>query len=358
MHDQTEREENSRDASTRRNIKKKGVRNWRGSENWRECWKDRRIANNCHVQFNSYLRWLRVEGRYQGSYLTFRLISCRHPLPQPPCPESPPFPYFSLLVPEETLRSMRKLLRQELLTINYSSRYPNLSVAPLLMQMTQRSPRALFGFSRSPYSLLPPIQRVNGKVGWKRRLSRYWPPIAAHLHFITTRTRGRLSLPPAPPSFPPPRPATFARHLTVFRLSLGGRDRDSKDSSCSNRRRIPPPSGEYCSFKASRETTPINYESVNECCKKFSLSLILYRNIGLYKGQLLNDDKIYLFTSSNEIEFSVKFDVFEISFFIIFLEEVGEEKRYRRRKKEEMKREVRKRREWKRRKKKNAVQWG
>lgn len=177
-------------------YKKKGVRNWRGSENWRECWKDRRIANNCHVQFNSYLRWLRVEGRYQGSYLTFRLISCRHPLPQPPCPESPPFPYFSLLVPEETLRSMRKLLRQELLTINYSSRYPNLSVAPLLMQMTQRSPRALFGFSRTPYSLLPPIQRVNGKVGWKRRLSRYWPPIAAHLHFITTRTRGRLSLPP------------------------------------------------------------------------------------------------------------------------------------------------------------------
>lgn len=43
---------------TRRNIKKKGgIRNWRGSENWRECWKDRRIANNCHVQFNSYLRW-------------------------------------------------------------------------------------------------------------------------------------------------------------------------------------------------------------------------------------------------------------------------------------------------------------
>lgn len=72
---------------------------------------------------------------------------------------------------------MRKLLRQELLTINYSSRYPNLSVAPLLMQMTQRSPRALFGFSRSlntpPYSLLPPIQRANGKVGWKRRFSRY-----------------------------------------------------------------------------------------------------------------------------------------------------------------------------------------
>lgn len=71
---------------------------------------------------------------------------------------------------------------------------------------------------------------------------------------------------------------------------------------------------------------------------------------------MLNDDKIYLFTSSNEIEFSVKFDVFEISFFIIFLEEVGKEKRYRRRKKKEMKREVRKRREWKRRKKKNAVQ--
>lgn len=52
----------------------------------------------------------------------------------------------------------------------------------------------------------------------------------------------------------------------------------------------------------------------------------------------------------------MKFDVFEISFFIIFLEEVGKEKRYRRREKEEMKREVRKRREWKRRKKKNAVQ--
>lgn len=117
---------------------------------------------------------------------------------------------------------MRKLLRQELLTINYSSRYPNLSVAPLLMQMTQRSPRALFGFSRSPYSLLPPIQRVNGKVGWKRRLSRYWPPIAAHLHFITTRTRGRLSLPPAPPSFPPPRPATLLSTLPCFDCHWGG----------------------------------------------------------------------------------------------------------------------------------------
>lgn len=44
---------------------------------------------------------------------------------------------------------MRKLLRQELLTINYSSRYPNLSVAPLLCKWRSEAPRALFGFSRS-----------------------------------------------------------------------------------------------------------------------------------------------------------------------------------------------------------------
>lgn len=38
----------------------------------------------------------RVEGRYQGSYLTFRLISCRHPLPHPPVSRVPALPLFLL----------------------------------------------------------------------------------------------------------------------------------------------------------------------------------------------------------------------------------------------------------------------
>lgn len=67
--------------------------------------------------------------RKRKSYLTFRLISCK---------------LLTWPIEERTEGShwMRKLLWQELSTINYSACYSSFYVPPLLMQMTRR--RALY----------------------------------------------------------------------------------------------------------------------------------------------------------------------------------------------------------------------
>lgn len=86
---------------------------------------------------------------------------------------------------------MRKLPQQELLTINYSFRYPNFSAPPLLMQMTVE-PAGSFGAHALPNTrhllTVTLIQRTNGKVSRRVKL-RYWPRIGAHLHFIAAHRR-------------------------------------------------------------------------------------------------------------------------------------------------------------------------
>lgn len=166
---------------------------------------------------------------------------------------------------------MRKLLRQELLTINYSSRYPNLLVPPLLMQMTAK-PAGSFGthaLSNTHHLLtVTPIQRVNGKLP-RQANSRYWPRIAAHLHFIT-RTQDRLPLLPAslflsssssPGSPPLAFPFSLRSRLPGFFFFFHQTSRQSLNPR-------------ILLFNGYRQTTPINYPPVNEFTPLLPLLLL------------------------------------------------------------------------------------
>lgn len=157
---------------------------------------------------------------------------------------------------------MRKLLRQELLTINYSSRYPNLLVPPLLMQMTAK-PAGPFGahvrVRSNTHHLLSvmPIRRVNGKLPWQAN-SRYWPRIGTHLHFIT-RTQDRL--PFLSGSLFVSSLRSFASILsppsTTFRLSLRSRLRRFFLFHETSHKYL---NSRILLFKGYRKTTPINYQ--------------------------------------------------------------------------------------------------
>jgi len=135
--------------------------------------------------------------RQRPGYLTFRLIS--QPLALPPA-------VVVVVVPRKRSRSMRKLPCQELLTINYSSRYPSLPCSgrspPLLMQMTagpagsERSTRHLLTVTRR--SLAERAAKAKGKERRREAAIRYRGEarIATNLHFIA-RVRDRLATPPA-----------------------------------------------------------------------------------------------------------------------------------------------------------------
>lgn len=221
-----------------------------------------------------------------------------HFLPPPssstPVPNPRPSPISPCSFRRKRCARCENCFAQELLTINHSSRYPNLSVVPLLMQMTQRSPRALFGFSRSLLTalsvVLPPIQRVNGKSRLEKAIlsilvANCCRAFTFYYHAYSRQTIAPPGLSSHVSSSPPgPRFATYRVSIVIGE----GRIAIPKILLVpTGLEYLYPPSqreGDIALSQLPVTTTPINYESVNECSLSLSL-LFIYRNIGLYKRQ-------------------------------------------------------------------------